>query len=414
MRNLLTRLAVAALVALLVDGCGASGPSNPSIASSGAPNPGDPSSTSSPPSTSTTTGTALPPAPVKPRGKPVPTMADEARLWHRFHISDMPSQWASRDGAQMVQLATGRILMVGGWSANDPWGPLGHKGPDGGGDRITNEVWKSDDLGVTWQLLLPHVKVPQESGPNARFGPRHTFGLVVHNGHAVLIGNDPLDEQLDYTGDVWVESNNGATWTRVSTTAPTKNRTLFLCGSYKGAVYVMGGQASLQDPSTALNDVWRSTDGGLTWSQLANAPWSPRGIVYRPVEHDGKLLLVGGGRYGTDPYPSVAFNGVYAFDGTSWQTVLPDGHNQFVATYYNPVVSLNDRLWLFNGYDPMTDTELTRALYSDDDGKTWRTFADGPGGPESHADALTVASGRILRISGNLGERAVWEFLPLP
>jgi len=330
------------------------------------------------------------------------------------HVADMPRKWAPRDGAQMVQIASGRILMIGGWSPYDPWGPLGKNGPDGGGDRVTNEVWKSDDLGATWQLLLSHVKNPKATGPKARFKPRHTFGLVENGGHAVLMGTDPLDEVLDYQGDVWRESDDGATWTRVTTSAPTTERIYFLSASYQGAIYVMGGQSSPQDPSTARNDVWRSTDGGVTWARLPDAPWSPRGMVWRAVEHRGKLVVVGGGRYGTDPYASVAFNGVFAFDGTSWETVLPDGHDQWVGTIYTAVASVGDRLWLFNGYDTSTDTELSRALFSDDDGRTWQSFPGGAGGDVSHADALVVASGRLLRVSGNLSERAVWAFLPAP
>lgn len=330
--------------------------------------------------------------------------------WQRRALGEMPVNWASRDGAGMVQLATGRILMVGGWNPDDPWGPLGGNGNNAGGDRSTNEVWKSDDLGVSWQLLLPHDAAPPTAGSNARFPPVHTVGLVLYNGHAVLIGNDPNDGL--YSGDVWHESNNGATWTRVATTSPAVDRTFFMCGNYKGAIYVMGGQRLPHDPTTALNDVWRSADGGLTWARLPDALWSPRGLVYRPVEHAGRLVIVGGGLYADDPYVPEAFNGVFAFDGTTWKTLLPDGHKQFTATFYNPVVSLAGRLWLFNGYDPANNVELSRATVSDDDGSTWTTFAGGSGGPESHADAVVATQDRILRLSGNIQERTVWEFTP--
>jgi hypothetical protein len=323
----------------------------------------------------------------------------------------MPPEWHSRDGASMVQLATGRILMIGGWSPEDPWGPLGNLGPDGGGDRITNEVWASDDGGVTWSLLLAHDASPPLTGANARFPPGHTVGLVTYGGHAVLLGSDPLLGSGNYAGDVWQESDNGTTWTRTATDAPTVDRTLFMCANFKGAIYVMGGQRSLSDPTTALNDVWRSVDGGVTWTRLADAAWSPRGMVYRPVEDKGKLVIVGGGRY-TDTV-TIAFNGVFAFDGTTWATMAPDGHDQFVATNYNPVASLNGRLWLFNGYEPVNNVELSRAVVSDDGGATWTTFAGGAGGPDpSHADATLTAGGRIIRISGSQAERAIWAFTP--
>lgn len=331
--------------------------------------------------------------------------------WERKELGEMPAEWSNRDGAQLVQLGTGRILMIGGWNPEDLWGPLGGLGSGNGGDRTTNEVWASDDLGVTWQLLLPHESVPPTSGPNARFLPGHTVGLTTFDGHAVLIGSDPNNAQEDYLGDVWQESENGTRWTRVSTSAPTLGRALFMCGTYKNAIYIMGGQGSLFDPSTALNDVWRSTDGGVSWTRLPDAPWSPRGIVYRPVEHAGKLYIIGGGRYASDPYVPTAFNGVYAFDGTNWETILPDGHSQFEASFYDAMTSASGRLWLFNGYDSDRDVELSRAMFSDDDGAHWTPFADGSGGAESHADAVLVTQDRILRISGRLAERAIHAFI---
>ena len=102
------------------------------------------------------------------------------------------------------------------------------------------------------------------------------------------------------------------------------------------------------------------------------------------------------------------------FDGATWKTILPEGHKQFEPAYYQPLISLDGRLWLFNGYDPDTDLEIARALFSDDNGVTWASFAGGAGGPEaSHADTLVTAGDRILRVSGNLSERAIWSFQPV-
>lgn len=330
-------------------------------------------------------------------GTPVSAPLD---TWSRHTIGSMPlspDEWYPRDGAQMVQLASGRVLMIGGWSPYDPWGA---------GDRITNEVWASDDAGVTWSLLLPHDPDPPESGPGARFPPAHTIGVTTYRGNAVVMGTDP--NVLPYLGEVWHESDDGETWTRVTTDAPTAGRCLFMVGTLGDDLYVMGGQTNEYIESTALADVWRSTDGGLTWTELATPPWSGRGMVYRPVEHDGQLVVVGGGRYDdTDP---VAFNGVFAFDGATWTTVLPDGHTQWEATYYNALATLDGRLWLFNGF---TGTEeLVRALYSDDGGLTWSESPGGSGGVASHADAVVALEDRVLRVSGSLSERNVYAFVP--
>ena len=327
-------------------------------------------------------------------GTPVSAPLDP---WARSTIGAMPDSWYPRDGAQMVQLDSGRVLYIGGWSPYDPWG-----------SRTTNEVWASDDRGVTWTLLLPHDPDAPRSGPGARFAPGHTVGVTTWQGRAVVIGTDP--NQPPYTGDVWQESDDGATWTLVSDDAPTAGRCLFMVGSLGDDLYVMGGQVNIYMQETAIADVWRSSDGGVTWTELDAPPWAGRGMVYRPVEHDGQLYIVGGGRY--DDVDVVAYNGVYAFDGEVWTTVLADGHAQWTATYYNALAASQGRLWLFNGF---TGTEeLSRALYSDDDGATWSTLPGGSGGVPSHADAVVAADDVVLRVSGSLSERNVYQFAREP
>ncbi len=401
------------MLVLVVCGCGARS-TDSSSASTPSPPPDTSSITPPPAPPATPSGTA---APMTTSHRSLPDRPGSSiSAWTRTALTEMPDAWFIRDGAQMVQLVSGRVLLIGGWNHYDPWGPNYVPGV-GGGDRITNEVWASDDLGKTWTLLLAHDPNPPTVGPNARFPPGHTIGAVTYKGHARVVGTDPSEGAVP-VGDVWAESDNGATWTRITTESPAEGRFLFMCGTLRDDIYVMGGQWSAETTDTGFNDVWRSHDGGLTWEQLANAPWKPRGMVYRPVEHDGKLYVVGGGLQADNsstndpPFYPIAYNGVYAFDGNTWTTILPDGHDQFTAAFYLPVVSIDGVLWLFNGYDPLPNVNMSRALFSEDDGLTWQTFADGSGGAPSHADAVGVVSNRILRLSGNMDgdERTVWQF----
>jgi len=330
-------------------------------------------------------------------GTPVSAPLDP---WQRTTLGELPTtpdEWHPRDGAQMVQLGSGRVLLLGGWNPRDFWGPGGDQHL---GERVTNEVWASDDAGVSWRLLLPHDAAAE------RYPPGHTVGVTTFAGHAVVFGTDCLRPPL--LGEVWHSNEDGTAWTRVATDAPAVGRCLFMVGKLGDDIYMMGGQRNLYDPASGIADVWRSRDGGVTWSELARPPWAARGMVFRPAEQDGRLYVIGGGLYADADMPAVAFNGVYAFDGATWTTVLPDGHAQWQASYYNAAAALGGRLWLFNGFTGVD--ELSRTLVSDDAGLTWRTLPGGSGGEASHADAVVALSDRILRISGNLSERRVYAF----
>lgn len=337
--------------------------------------------------------------------------------WSRITLGPMPAgeaaaippipTWHVRDGAQMVQIASGRILLIGGWNPYQPWGR-----------DTTNEVWASDDRGVTWSLLLEDAGNPPKAGPGARFPPGHTVGVTTYKGHAVVIGSDPkVIIATGYLGEVWHESDDGRTWTLVATDAPTKGRSLFMIGKLLEDIYMMGGQENGFKEWTGIADTWRSSDGGVTWKKLdnLNIPWAPRGMVYRPVEHCGQLILVGGGRY-DDSGDEKVFNGVFAFDGVRWTSILDDGHGQFAPSTYNSVAALGSRIWLFNG-NTGGNADYSRAVYSDNGGVTWAEFPGGSGGGATHADAVLAISDRILRIPGPTGsfnQRLVYAFVNRP
>jgi hypothetical protein len=58
-----------------------------------------------------------------------------------------------------------------------------------------------------------------------------------------------------------------------------------------GSIVLMGGLSG----SSRLNDVWRSTDQGVTWTQMtAAAGWTARGRHTSVPLPDGSILLMGG------------------------------------------------------------------------------------------------------------------------
>jgi hypothetical protein len=303
-----------------------------------------------------------------------------------FTMQAATSPWHPRDGAGLVWFRE-RLWLLGGWYGTGVaiWD----------GELTTNEVWVSDDVGKTWTAVLAHDSTPPETGPGARWPGRHTVGFLAHRfegtDYLYVIGGDYRHP----SGDVW-RSRDGVTWEAVTLHAPWEGRILQMAGQYRGDLYVMGGQITLEDPTTVLSDVWRSQDGGATWTRLADAPWAARGMTYDPVEHDGKLWLIGGGTY--DDAPRTFFNDVWSFDGDRWTEVLPDGRAPWIGREYHNTFAFDGELWVSSGYG--ADGLNHGDFWHSRDGVSWREVA-GVGIQPGHADGIAVTPFGVIHASGN-------------
>lgn len=301
-------------------------------------------------------------------------------IW-RWEQQGDAGAWHPRDGAGLVWLAD-RLWMFGGW--------YGYTVPEWHDQITTNEIWSSPDLGASWTLELP-----DDPDATDRWGPRHTVGWLpfTHEGvdYAYVIGGDAFQ----VSSDVW-RSTDGLSWELVAAESPWHGRVLQMVGSYAGDLYVMGGQVDLYDPDTALQDVWRSTDGGASWEQLEDAPWAPRGMTYNPVEYDGKLWLCGGGTY--DDAPRSFYNDVWSFDGEDWTEVSPDGAAPWVGREYHNQFAAEGHLWVSSGY--AADQANHNDFWYSTDGVDWTEAEDVPFQP-GHADGIAVTPHGVVHASGN-------------
>jgi hypothetical protein len=263
--------------------------------------------------------------------------------------------------------------------------------PGGAAVKSVNTIWYSDDRGKTWTVLLPDAPASA-----TRPAPAHTFGFftmtIAGTEYVYWLGSDPFTP----SGDVFRSADGGSTWTRISTTCPTSGLALYLYGVLDGVIYVGGGQTNILDVGVPSKAWHKSTDGGATWTSMGNiVPANVYGAQVGPLPvKDGKLWIAGSARYHSTIHDFS--NAVVSFDGTSFATVLADGNAQIPKARYHSLVTYNGRLWRFNGstWDGTTFLSDTKRADYSSDGVTWTTWTELPWNM-THAQAVLASSDGI-------------------
>jgi len=378
-----------------------------------------------------------------------------------------PTMWAPRAGLQALDLRNDLYVMGGR-------GPFSFETAT----VLYGDVWRSTDVGATWK------KVAQwQPGQIAQqmWSPRAYFGAVTHRGRMFVIGGQnfqtkpnpgfpagcpfqppgvpclPFLPDSTFFDEVW-SSNDGVTWTPVTTDAPWEGRAGLSAVVHNGAIYVLGGSSG-DDASTGgtgrvlFNDVWMSRDG-RTWTEATGKGprWVPRAGA-AVVSKNGYIYLLGGERgftCGFDPASpcqpatqTLYFNDVWrSRDGASWERVTSSA-GWSPRPGHQCVVLINE-IVCFGGYGEVPGVPAIPAnptdMWTSRDGKTWtelRTPAAPPWNGKSPEDmrydfdALVFSGGRaglrpsIMTFGGDrerfglpsnvnafLIENDVWQFSP--
>ena len=170
--------------------------------------------------------------------------------------------WKSSDGGQAwVKVGTdsqryyhssvaigSNIYMIGGYDEDD---------------FLSNAVRKSSDSGATWTEV---------TAGTTKFSAREKPGSIAVGSDIYVIGGSDGTNELN---DVWKSSNGGVSWNQVTVTGTQfSERTDHSVVAVGSDIYVIGGIIG----ANRLNDVWQSTDGGVSWNQVTvtGTPFSAR------------------------------------------------------------------------------------------------------------------------------------------
>ena len=197
-----------------------------------------------------------------------------------------------------------------------------------------------------------------------------------------------------------------------------------------GDIYVIGGvtqkfvgatRAAPGKPEISSNEVWRSSDGGLTWDQVAGATRFTDRANHGSVVLDGALYVIAGRE--TDN--TTGRNDVWRSPdkGVSWIRVTPEGASvPFPMDYDFASAVLGTTMYVMGGIKFGPVTRYDEVWQSPDRGVTWTqatNTTDPKFSPRSAAAAVVLGSagatklyvigGRTASGAGTNGLDDVWK-----
>ena len=256
------------------------------------------------------------------------------------------------------------------------------------GTKNLNDVWKSSNGGQTWSKVNTGT-----TGANTLFSARYAHSSVAIGSDIYVIGGY---DETNYFNDVWKSTNGGQTWTQVATGSTGAN-TLFSARQFSSLVavgsdmYVIGGEDGTQN----LNDVWKSTNGGQTWTQVATGSTGANTLFSARAGHSSVAI-------GSDIYVIGGFSGLRNLNdvwkstngGQTWTKVATGStgaNTLFPARNSHSSVAIGSDIYVIGGFRGGT-INLNDVWKSTNGGQTWSKVNTGTTGANTLFSARSAHS----------------------
>jgi PKD repeat protein len=270
-----------------------------------------------------------------------------------------------------------------------------------GGPSYFNDTWRSTDNGATWTLMSANALWMRRSGHSS---------VAMPDGSIVLMGGFTFPG-LGIMNDTCRSTDNGTTWTQLAASAGWRSRedhTSVVMPD--GSIVLMGGIDA--STGTSLNDTWRSTDNGTTWSQMsASSGWGARYDHTSVVMPDGSIVLMGG-----SVYPAVYGNDTWRSidNGTTW--TLMNASSGWAGRVWPESVAMPDgSIVLMGGWDG-SGPSFNDTWRSTDNGATWIQLAQSAGWTARNGHtSVCMPDGSIVLMGGSSGGivNDTWRLNPI-
>jgi len=263
----------------------------------------------------------------------------------------------------------------------------------------------SSDSPTIWAWFFgdePYNQSWTQQTANAEFQFRKGHGSVaLPDGSIVVIGGH---SGSGYLNNVWRSTNDGVTWTQMTASAGWSGRLEFGCVALPdGSIVIFGGDGGFG--GGYYNDTWRSTDKGATWTLMTGgAEWSKRLKPGGTVLPDGSIVIMGG--YDGSGYLNDVWRSTDK--GATW--IRKNASAAWSPRWSPNVVALPDGNIVMIGGQYGWPGEKTDVWRSTDQGVIWTQMTAVAEWPARYLQStVAMPDGSIVMMGGVYGEGDVYS-----